>query len=181
MTVFTNVTDAPKEINRPLTVTTAALPAVETVTPDWLTTVPANVPPPAPLIVAAVPTCQNMFLACAPLVRMTLWGLPGPPTVSVVAIWKTQPALALPCPSSVTEPAMTGAEPGPVTRKLAALTFVGSIRTPAGRLNVALTLEFPQTAAPGDGLTDSTDIFAGVEGDEGVVGGATVEVVKVHT
>jgi len=61
---------------------------------------------------------------------------------------------------------------------------VGSIRTPAGRLNVALTLEFPQTAALGDGLTDSTDIFAGVEGVEGVegvVGGATVEVVKVHT
>jgi hypothetical protein len=58
------------------------------------------------------------------------------------------------------------------------LTFVGSIRTPAGRLNVALTLEFAQTAALGDGLTESTDIFTGVDG---VVGGAAAEVVKVHT
>jgi hypothetical protein len=41
-----------------------------------------------------------------------------------------------------------------------------------------LTLEFAQTAALGDGLTESTDIFAGVDG---VVGGAAAEVVKVHT
>ena len=69
-------------------------------------TVPSKVPPPAALIVAALPTCQNTFLACAPLARMMLEGAaaPGPPTVSVVAIWKTQTALALPCASSVRLP-----------------------------------------------------------------------------
>ncbi len=68
--------------------------------------VPTIVPPPAALIVAAVPTCQNTFLACAPLARMMLDGkaAPGPPTVSVVAIWNTHTALASPCASSVRLP-----------------------------------------------------------------------------
>src|SRR5664279_5023902 len=37
--------------------------------------------------VAELPTCQKMFLACAPPVKMTL---PLTATVSVLAIWKTQ-------------------------------------------------------------------------------------------
>src|SRR3954471_15897840 len=57
-------------------------------------------------MVAAEPTCQNTFLACAPLAMMMLAGAaaPGPPTVSVDAIWKTHTALASPCASSVRLP-----------------------------------------------------------------------------
>ena len=88
MTVFTIVTDAPNESARPFSVTIATLPAVENDTPDWEMMVPTMVPPPPALMVAALPTCQKTFLACAPLARMTLCGnaAPGPPTVSVVAI-----------------------------------------------------------------------------------------------
>ena len=90
------VTDALSANALPLSVVIAALPAVENVTPAEAMMVPTMVPPPAPLIVAMLPTCQNTFLACAPLIRMTLRGAPDAPTVSELAIWNTQIALASP-------------------------------------------------------------------------------------
>jgi|BogFormECP03_OM3_1039632.scaffolds.fasta_scaffold18247_2 hypothetical protein len=85
-TVFTIVTDAFSNSARPFSVVTAAMPGVENVTPCEAMIVPTIVPPPARLIVAALPTCQNTFLACAPLIRITWRGAPGPPTVKVLAI-----------------------------------------------------------------------------------------------
>src|SRR5579859_3520527 len=96
MTVLTMVTDALSPSARPFSVTTAALPGVENDTPEDAMIVPTIVPPPAALIVAKLPTCQNTFLACAPLTRMMLRGAPGAPTVRLLAIWNTQMALALP-------------------------------------------------------------------------------------
>jgi len=106
MTVLTMVTEAPSESSRPLSVVIAAAPAVEIATPDCVMMVPTIVPPPPALMVAALPTCQNTFLAWAPLARMMLDGnaAPGPPTVSDVAIWNTHTALALPCASRVRLP-----------------------------------------------------------------------------
>ena len=95
------VTDALSANALPLSVVIAALPAVENATPVEAMMVPTMVPPPAPLIVATLPTCQNTFLACAPLIRMTLRGAPAAPTVSVLAIWKTHTALVSPCASKV--------------------------------------------------------------------------------
>src|ERR1700722_10003842 len=95
------VTDAFSDSALPLSVTIAAFPIVEKETPDDAMMVPTIVPPPAPLIVAKLPTCQNTFLACAPLIRITLRGAPGAPTVSELAIWNTQTALASPCASRV--------------------------------------------------------------------------------
>ena len=43
--------------------------------------------------VAELPTCQKMFLAWAPPVKMTL---PLTATVSVLAIWKTQTSFGPP-------------------------------------------------------------------------------------
>ena len=63
MTVFTMVTDAARPIALPFSVVIAALPAVENVTPAGAIMVPTMVPPPAPLIVAALPTCQKTFAA----------------------------------------------------------------------------------------------------------------------
>jgi hypothetical protein len=82
ITVFTMVTDATSDNALPFSVVIAAFPAVENVTPAEAMMVPTMVPPPAPLIVAALPTCQKTFLACAPLIRMTLRGAPAAPTVS---------------------------------------------------------------------------------------------------
>src|SRR6185437_11272123 len=79
MTVLTMVTEAFNASARPLSVTTAALPGVENDTPEDAMIVPTIVPPPAALIVAKLPTCQNTFLACAPLTRMILRGAPGAP------------------------------------------------------------------------------------------------------
>src|SRR5881275_2744645 len=98
-TVLTMVTPATSESARPLSVVTCALPAVENVTPDWEMMVPTMVPPPAPLMVAALPTCQYTFCGFAPLVRMTLAGFAGAPTVSEVPIWKIQTELGSPPPS----------------------------------------------------------------------------------
>jgi len=95
------VTEALSPIALPLSVVIAALLAVENVTPAGAMMVPTMVPPPAPLMVAALPTCQNMFLGCAPLIRTTLRGNPGAPTISVEAIWKTQMAFASPWASRV--------------------------------------------------------------------------------
>ena len=96
MTVLTMVTDALSPSARPLSVTMAVLPGVENDTPEDAMIVPTIVPPPAALIVAKLPTCQNTFLACAPLTRMILRGAPGAPTVRLLAIWNTQMALASP-------------------------------------------------------------------------------------
>src|SRR6476469_1399638 len=99
ITVLTIVTDALSDNTRPLMVARATLPGVEIAAPAWEMMVPTMVPPPAALMVAALPTCQNTFLACAPLMRVTLCGAvaPGPPTVSVVAIWNTHAAFGSPC------------------------------------------------------------------------------------
>src|SRR6478609_11262520 len=78
ITVFTTVTDGPSDISRPSTVVSPSAPAVETAMAACEMIVPTNVPPPPALIVAAVPTCQNTFLACAPLVRITLLGKAAP-------------------------------------------------------------------------------------------------------
>jgi hypothetical protein len=101
MTVFTSVTDAFRPNARPFSVVIVALPAVENVAPAEAIMVPTIVPPPAPLMVAALPTSQKTFLAWAPLIRMTLRGAAGAPTVSVDAIWKTQTAFASPLASRV--------------------------------------------------------------------------------
>ena len=60
--VFTMVTDALCPSARPFSVQIAALPGVENVTPMDAMIVPTMVPPPAGLMVAALPTCQNTFL-----------------------------------------------------------------------------------------------------------------------
>ena len=109
MTVFTMVTDAFKPKRSAIqhrNVGLVALPGLDNVTPALAMMVPTMVPPPATLIVAALPTCQKTFLAWAPLIRFTL-ATPGPvgsPTVSELPIWKTQTALALPWASSVRIP-----------------------------------------------------------------------------
>src|ERR1019366_2490046 len=111
ITVFTMVTDATSDNALPFSVVIAAFPAVENVTPAEAMMVPTMVPPPAPLIVAALPTCQKTFLACAPLIRMTLRGAPAAPTVSVEAIWKTNMAFALPWASRVRSDPVIRSEP----------------------------------------------------------------------
>ena len=57
-------------------------------------------------IVAELPVCQKMFLACAPPESIML--PPAPPTVvKSEAIWKIQTAFGSPCASSVKSPACT--------------------------------------------------------------------------
>ena len=58
MTVSTSVTEAPRDRTLPFKVTIAVLPAVENAAPAFEMIVPTMVPPPAALIVAALPTCQ---------------------------------------------------------------------------------------------------------------------------
>ena len=68
-------------------------------------------------------------------------------------------------PSSTTDPAVTGVDAGagPVKRKVAAVMADGSMRKPAGSLNVALTAALGQTLpAFAAGLVDSTEMLAGV-------------------
>ena len=81
MTVSTRVTDAPRDKTRPCSVTMLVLPAVEKEAPCCEMMVPTMVPPPAALMVAKLPTCQNTFLARAPPDRVMLCGAaaPGPP------------------------------------------------------------------------------------------------------
>ena len=62
------VTDALSPIALPFSVVTATLPAVEKVIPAGAMIVPTMVPPPAPLIVAALPTCQNIFGSAGPTI-----------------------------------------------------------------------------------------------------------------
>ena len=57
-------------------------------------------------IVAELPVCQKIFLACAPPVSIML--PPAPPTVvKPDAIWKIHTAFGSPCASSVKSPACT--------------------------------------------------------------------------
>ena len=101
MTVLTMVTEAFRAKALPFNVVMAALPAVENVVAADEMMVPTMVPPPAALMVAELPTRQNMFPACAPPARMMLRGAPAAPTVSVFAAWKIQTALGLPPASRV--------------------------------------------------------------------------------
>src|SRR3954453_3189041 len=101
MTVLTSVTDAVNARALPFSVVIATTPAVENEVAADEMMVPTIVPPPAALMVAALPTCQKTFFGCAPPARITLRGAPAAPTVSVLAIWNTQTALALPPPSRV--------------------------------------------------------------------------------
>src|SRR6185436_1932741 len=101
MTVLTRVTDAFRARALPFNVVTVALPAVEIAVDADDMIVPTIVPPPAALMSAELPTCQKTFFGCAPPARMMLRGNAGAPTVSELAIWNTQTALALPPASSV--------------------------------------------------------------------------------
>jgi hypothetical protein len=64
--VFTMVTDSPSEMARPFRTVCTVLPAVEKVIPADEMIVPTMIPPPAPLIEAALPIYQKTFLACGP-------------------------------------------------------------------------------------------------------------------
>jgi hypothetical protein len=101
MTVFTRVTEAFSANALPFSVVIVTLPGVENEVAADEMMVPTMVPPPPGLMVAELPTCQKTFFGWAPPARMTLRGAPDAPTVSVLAIWKTQTALALPSASSV--------------------------------------------------------------------------------
>ena len=57
--VSTKVTDAPKDNALPFSVTIAVLPTVEKTAPAWVIMVPTIVPPPAALIVAALPLVRS--------------------------------------------------------------------------------------------------------------------------
>ena len=71
--MFTSVTGPARHSARPFIVVTAVTPAVDTEIGAWEIMVPTIVPPPnIPLMVAAPPTYQKTFLACAPLSRSTL-------------------------------------------------------------------------------------------------------------
>src|SRR5580704_624358 len=65
MMVFTMVTGPTSTAALPFSTVNggALLPAVENEIPDMAMIVPTMVPPPAPLIVAALPTCQKTFWA----------------------------------------------------------------------------------------------------------------------
>ena len=88
MVVFTIVTDATKEIALPFNTVCTALPAVEKVMPAEEMIVPLMMPPPAALIVAALPTYQYTFLGKAPLIIFTVRAPAGPatPTVNPAAV-----------------------------------------------------------------------------------------------
>ena len=102
MVVFTMVTEAFKPIARPVRMVWMVWPAVERVTPALAMMVPTMVLPSS--MRAALPTCQNTFLACAPLINNTLLGVAGKPMVSEAGTWNTQMALASPAASSVKLP-----------------------------------------------------------------------------
>src|SRR5687767_11867445 len=101
ITVLTIVTEALSASALPFSVVQQGLPGVENVVVAEEMIVPTMVPPPVPLMVAELPTCQKTFFGCAPPARMTLRGSPALPTVSVVAIWKIHTASGLPPASSV--------------------------------------------------------------------------------
>ena len=88
MVVFTIVTDDTNDIALPLSTVCTAFPGVEKVTPEVAIIVPTIVPPPAPLIVAELPTYQNTFLDKAPFISITLLAPVGPaiPTVRPAAV-----------------------------------------------------------------------------------------------
>ena len=92
MTVLTSVTDAVKASARPFSVVTVALPEVENEVAAWEMIVPTMVPPPAALIIAALPTCQKTFFGCTPPARIMRGGRPGFPTVREVDIWEAHTA-----------------------------------------------------------------------------------------
>jgi len=109
--VLTSVTEATRLNALPFRVVNVTTPAVEKVTPDIEIIVPSIVPPPAPLIVAALPTCQKIFSDCAPPTRIILRGCPARPTVNVDAIWNTHTAFGSPWASRVKSPEVISNEP----------------------------------------------------------------------
>ena len=88
MVVFTIVTDATSDIALPFKIVWTVFPGVENVTPELAIIVPTIVPPPAPFIVAALPTYQKTFLDKAPLISKTLFAPVGPaiPTIKPAAV-----------------------------------------------------------------------------------------------
>lgn len=104
MVVLTMVTDATKLKALPIKFVWIVVPAVENVMPELEMMVPAMALPVA--IVAALPTTQKTFFACALLINRILGANVGDPTVKLLAIWKTHVALLLPWPSSVKSPAV---------------------------------------------------------------------------
>ena len=67
--------------------------------------------------------------------------------------------------SSNTDAAVTLSCAGPVSVKIAALMATGSMRSPDGTLNVALTDASVHTpVVPAAGLVESTEIFAALTG-----------------
>ena len=88
MVVLTTVTEAFKESALPFNTVCSAFPAVEKVTPAEAMMVPVITPLPAALMVAALPTYQYTFFACAPLIMVTLRAPAGPaiPTVRPDAV-----------------------------------------------------------------------------------------------
>src|SRR5450759_2324792 len=113
MVVFTMVTEATREIALPFSTVCTAFPAVENVTPEVAMIVPDIMPPPAPLIVAALPTYQYTFLAWAPFISLTLRAPVGPaiPTVKLVGAWNIHTAFGSPLASSVRSPVVILKEP----------------------------------------------------------------------
>src|SRR6185312_7348689 len=104
--VFTMVTEAFKESALPFNTVCTELPAVEKVTPAEAIIVPLIMPPPAPLIVAALPTYQYTFFARPPFFILTLRAPDGPatPTVKPLAVWNIHCAFGSPLASSVRSP-----------------------------------------------------------------------------
>src|ERR1700722_6092024 len=100
------VTEALRESALPLSTVCTAFPAVEKVTPAEEMMVPTITPPPAPLMVAALPTYQYTFFGEPPFIIITLRALAGPaiPTVNAAADWKIQTAFGSPFASSVRFP-----------------------------------------------------------------------------
>ena len=88
MVVFTIVTEATKEIALPFSTVCVAFPAVEKVMPSFEMIVPDIIPPPAALMVAALPTYQYTFLGDPPFIITTLRAPAGPaiPTVRPAAV-----------------------------------------------------------------------------------------------
>jgi uncharacterized membrane protein len=88
MVVFTIVTEATREMALPFNTVCTAFPGVEKVIPALEMIVPDIIPPPAALIVAALPTYQYTFLGNPPLIITTLRAPAGPaiPTVRPAAV-----------------------------------------------------------------------------------------------
>src|ERR1700722_2579275 len=100
------VTEALRESALPLSTVCTAFPAVEKVTPADAMMVPTITPPPAPLMVAALPTYQYTFFGEPPFIIITLRAPAGPamPTVNAAVVWNIHTAFESPLASSIRFP-----------------------------------------------------------------------------